>query len=408
MKRLLAIVVASLLLALPLPAAAAAMRADTVVSIVTLYPGPDIYELEGHTALRLQLPGGGDIAVNFGLFDFDSPNFVYRFVSGQTDYMAGAMPWQPFFESYRRQGRRVVEQEIALDAAGKERLLRLVADNLRPENRSYRYNYVLDNCATRPLRLVELAMADSILPGPAPMEAQSSLPPTFRNSMRYYHSRYPWYQFGIDLALGSGIDRPITRREECFAPASMAAQLATAVTASDRRPVVAATRVLNDVAPDAALQPPTPWYLSPLAVFSLLFAVALLISVGDLRRGRMTALSRAFDTLLFGALGLTGCVLAFLIFVSVHEATSPNWLFAWLNPLCLLPCVMLWLKKGKNVLMWYQIINFAVLLVFVILWPFIPQSANVAFLPIVGAEMLRAATYIRLTVAESRQPVIHL
>ena len=59
---------------------------DTVVSLVTFHPGSDIYELEGHTALRVTTPEGIDIAANWGLFDFNTPNFVYRFVKGETDY----------------------------------------------------------------------------------------------------------------------------------------------------------------------------------------------------------------------------------------------------------------------------------------------------------------------------------
>ncbi len=402
MKRLLAIAAAIIMLISAGTAPAAAQeRPDTVVSLVTIYPGSDIYELEGHSALRLRMPGGADIAVNFGLFDFDSPNFVYRFVSGQTDYMAGAMPWQPFLDSYRRQGRRVIEQELDLDSTQKARLIELTAENLRPENRTYRYNYVLDNCATRPLRLIELAVGDSIMLGPGPDEAQSSLPVTFRNSMRRYHRNYPWYQFGIDLALGSGIDRPISRREESFAPATLAVQMASA-TAGGRR-LVGATNVLADFSEDNAVLAPTPWYLTPEAVFTIILVLGAALSIADLRRGAYGTLSRVFDTVFFGVLGLTGCVLTFLIFVSVHEATSPNWLYVWLNPLCMIPAIFLWLKKGKCVLICYQIINFAVLLIFVAVWPFLPQSANPAFLPIILTEMLRSATYVRLTATASRR-----
>ena len=71
----------------------------------------------------------------------------------------------------------------------------------------------------RPLRAVELALGDSIILGPAPFEANSFPRHTFRNIMRHYHANYPWYQFGIDLALGSGIDYELSRREMAFAPA---------------------------------------------------------------------------------------------------------------------------------------------------------------------------------------------
>lgn len=75
----------------------AAMGQDSIsLGIVTCYPGGDIYELEGHTALRIKGMMHGrpmDIAMNYGLFDFDAPNFVYRFVKGETDYMCGAIDW---------------------------------------------------------------------------------------------------------------------------------------------------------------------------------------------------------------------------------------------------------------------------------------------------------------------------
>ncbi len=127
--------------------------ADTVISVVTFYPGSDIYELEGHTALRVRMPMQ-DYGVSWGLFDFDAPNFVYRFVKGETDYMMGIIPW-PYLEAqYHAQGRRIVEQRLNLDSMQKKRLLGLLADNYRPENRTYRYNYVLDNCATRHLAII--------------------------------------------------------------------------------------------------------------------------------------------------------------------------------------------------------------------------------------------------------------
>ena len=66
---------------------------DTIISFVNFYPGPDIYELEGHSVLRIQLPDN-DIAISYGTYDFEQPNFVYRFVKGETDYWVTAVPWQ--------------------------------------------------------------------------------------------------------------------------------------------------------------------------------------------------------------------------------------------------------------------------------------------------------------------------
>ncbi len=370
---------------------ATALRTDTVVSIVTFYPGSTYYELEGHSALRLQFPGGPDIAVSWGLFDFNTDNFLYRFVKGETDYQAGAAPWDWFLDTYRTQGRRAVEHRLNFTPEQTRRLIELVKDNLREENRTYRYNYVKDNCATRPLRLVELAAGDTIHLSPSAMEADSSTPVTFRNVMRRYHRNYPWYQFGIDLALGSGIDYPINRRETTFAPVLLDQQLHDATVGG--HPLVAAENVLLDFAPDNAVQPPTPWYLTPMAAAMLLLLTTVAVTMRDWRRQSVT---RWFDAVMFGVFGLAGCLLTFLIFVSVHEATSPNWLYAWLNPMCLIPTVFIWLKKCKRLLISYQIANFATLFALCIAWYWLPQSANPAFLPIILADALRSINYIAI------------
>ena len=53
------------------------------VSLVTCSPGTEVYEVYGHTALRVEIPSlGVDVAVNYGLFSFEAPNFVWRFIKG--------------------------------------------------------------------------------------------------------------------------------------------------------------------------------------------------------------------------------------------------------------------------------------------------------------------------------------
>lgn len=379
----------SILLALVAAFTVAAQPADTAVYLVTAYPGADIYELEGHTAIRVDMGPGRDYAVSYGVFDFNAPNFVYRFVKGETDYMAGLVPWNYFVESYRVQGRRVEQQRLNLTSVQKRRLLSLLEENLRPENRVYRYNYVKDNCATRPLALIEKAVGDSIALGPTQWDVQS-WPASFRYVMRHYHKNYPWYQFGIDLALGSGIDYPLEPREFSFAPVDLAVQIAGARVGGAHLADV--PEAVVDVPADAAVLAPTPWYLTPLAVCWAAFALLLWATVRDWRRCRVT---RWVDALYFGILGLAGLLLTFLIFVSVHEATSPNWLYLWLNPFCLIPTIFIWLKKCKKVVLWYQFINFAVVFLGLACWWWIPQSANAAFLPLVLGDLMRSASYIR-------------
>ena len=365
----------------------AQVEADTLVSYVVCDAGSDVYELEGHAALRVRMPEGPDMAVHYGLFDFNAPAFVWRFALGQTDYLCGATPWEYFLDAYAREGRRVTEHRLNLTSGEKSRLVDFLAENLRPENRVYRYNYVKDNCATRPLRAVEVALADSILlPDP------TGTPETFRSMMRAYHRNYPWYQFGIDLALGSGIDYTLSPREKSFAPITLGIQLPDAATAGGRR-LVAESIVAAPGTDGGVAHGPTPWWATPLAFALAVLACSVGVTVRDLHRRRVT---RWFDALLFGMLGLAGCLVFFLVFFSTHEATSPNFLLAWVNPLCLIPVIFIWIKKAQRLVMCYQIANFAALLVLCLAWPLLPQSANAAFWPLIAADAIRAANYITL------------
>lgn len=390
MTRLLAALML-LLAALPLPAAMLPAAADTTVYFVSVFPGRNVYELEGHSALAVVLPDGRSAAFNYGVFDFDSPNFLWRFVKGETDYMAAAMPLDFFLRSYEAEGRRVEALRLDMTAEQKRRLLLNLNHDVHPAYRTYRYNYVLDNCATRPLAAVERSLGDTIRLAPAPFESNSMPGITFRNIMRHYHSNYPWYQFGIDLALGSGIDRSISRRMCAFAPAELARMLPLATVAG--RPLADSLIVVTPFAPDAAVEAPTPWYATPLAAAIALFALTVVITVRDIRRCRV---SKLFDSSLFGIFGLAGLLLTFLIFVSVHEATSPNWLYAWLNPFCLVAAVLVWIKRAEKALVCYHFINFAVLIALAVAWPWLRQSANVAFIPLAAADLLRSGLYLYL------------
>lgn len=385
----------SLLTSLLSALCAAAVPADTTVCFTVFYPGPDIYELEGHAALHITTPQA-DYAVSFGTFDFEQPNFVYRFVKGETDYWAAAAPWQYFVEAYRSQGRRIADMELNLTSEQKAKLIELCHNNLLPENRTYRYNYVKDNCATRPLGLLEKALAPDSLHLGQVQSVDASHLDTFRDIMRWYHRNYPWYQFGIDLALGSGIDYPISNREQAFAPVLLAEQLQGA-SAGDR-PLVNRTAEINPAYVDA-ISGPTPWLLSPMCMCLLILLLTAVITAHDIRRG---SVSRWFDAALFGVFGLAGCLLTFLIFVSVHEATSPNYLYLWLNPLCLIPSIFIWLKKCKKLVLCYHFTNFALVFALCACWYWLPQSANIAFVPLILSDLIRSASYIYLKYLKNR------
>ncbi|MCM1396227.1 MAG: DUF4105 domain-containing protein [Candidatus Amulumruptor caecigallinarius] len=351
-----------------------------------------IYELEGHTMLRLQY-GDLDACVSWGVFDFNAPNFVYRFVKGETDYMAAAFPTGVALKEYADTHRRVSEQVLNLNRQQSLRLVELVNENLRAENATYRYNYLYDNCATRPVALIETAVQDTIHIQPS-SDSTFAHDLTFRRLMRAYHRNYPWYQFGIDLALGSGIDEPITNRESCFAPVRLMGFLSSARFSDNRRVMLpaASADIITGNADGIALDA-TPWWLTPDAICWCIGLICMAWLLLSWKRGKR---ARVLVSCIFGVNTLVGLLLTFLIFVSVHEATSPNWLYLWLNPLCIVGAIGVWLKKTNVPLVCYHFANFVAIVTLVGIDVAGIQSLNSAFYPLMLPDAAISLHYLYL------------
>lgn len=360
-------------------------RDSVVVSLITCWPGEEVYELCGHEALRVRGVMNGlpvDSVWNYGVFDFNAPNFVYRFVKGETDYMLAGYPFAWFLPEYETTGRRVIEQDLNLTQDEAVRLVKMLQKEGRPENRIYRYNYVRDNCATRIVDRIDSVVGKDVI---YPDKVNYG---SFRREMKHYHKAYPWYQFGIDLALGSGLDIPVTGREEMFVPLEMA-EKAEGARLADGRPLVRQTRVLNQGIVNASL-PPTPWYLTPLTFGCVLFLLSVVAAIWMVKKRRIL---RGVYSVWFGITGLLGCLVTFLVFISEHEATSPNVLLLWLNPLQLLAAITVWSRRMRilsYIVCYYNVIVVSCLL---IVWPFQRQCGNPAFFPLMGITLLLSAIF---------------
>ena len=357
------------------------LRDDLTVSLITCYPGEQIYELCGHSAIRVR-GENIDSVWNFGIFDFDQPNFVYRFVKGETDYKGASYPFKWFMPEYIATGRKVVEQDLNFTPEEANEILKILRTSVLPENATYRYNYVKDNCSIRIMNHMDSATTEKII------YPDSVRYGTFRNEMRAYHQNYPWYQFGIDLALGSGLDSEINSREEMFVPVEMMRN-ASSARFSDGRPLVKDTRVLNP-GREGVVLPPTPWYLGPLFWSWILTAIIFAVSFGNLWKGKLFL---PLYAVWFFLLGTVGFLTAFLVFISVHEATSPNLLILWLNPLQLLFCAGMYIRPIKLLAKIMAVYNIVVVGVLIIISPFVTQSFNAAFYPLMLSTVMLAIAY---------------
>ena len=296
------------------------------VSLVTCSPGTAVYEVYGHTALRIEIPTMGvDLAINYGLFSFEAPHFVWRFIKGETDYVVGAIGYPIFESEYTSRGSTVTLQQLNLSADEKMALVQLLDRNLRPENREYRYNFLYNNCSNKAAGKVEEALGARLLPVDNRCEGAS-----YRDILHEYTADYPWLQFGTDYLLGVEADRPITSRQQMFAPEYLmyyTGRMQLADTAGVY-PYVIETEVRGE-----ASEHVSNLLLTPLqAMILLMLFVAVICSLEFLRERRQWWL----DVLLFTLQGVMGIVVAFLFFFSEHPTVGSNWQVICLNPLPLL------------------------------------------------------------------------
>lgn len=371
-------------------------------SLLTCSAGEEIYSLFGHTALRYEDPARGiDVVFNYGMFSFGVPHFALRFALGETDYQLGVTEFSRFAAEYQWDERDVWQQTLNLTSREKQRLWEALTENYRPENRTYRYNFFYDNCATRPRDRIE-ACVDGRVEYAAAQDSTATVC-TWRDLLHRYTEGHPWARFGIDLCIGSRADKPASYREQMFVPFYLQQYLRGACIVSeqgDRRPLVGEEVKVVDAAHTAQEESLLP---SPMQAALLLWAGVTVLSIYGVRSRKSLW---ALDGLLFGTAGVAGCILAFLAACSQHPAVSPNWMLLVLHPLHLfcLPCVLIRVKKKR--LSRYMAANGVVLTLFIVLLAPIPQFIPPAVLPLTLCLLVRCASnwmLARKTVAN--QPV---
>lgn len=349
-------------------------KSDSIrFSLLTCAPGEEIYSLFGHTAIRYEnYTRKQDFVFNYGMFSFNTPNFVMRFLLGETDYQLGVVPFPYFQMEYAERGSSVYQQVLNLTTEEKSKLLQLLDDNYHPSNRTYRYNYFYDNCTSRARNKIEECINGDVVYE----EPDSSV--SFRDIIREYTAGHPWDALGIDLCLGDEADVPIDYRNQMFAPFVMldAAKNATIHRGDSIVPFIQTEEM---VVQTESVKVSSPFLLSPMMCAMYLLLITCWICWLGFRQGRVIWL---WDVLLFGAQGLGGCLIAALFFFSVHPTVDSNWMILLFNPIPLLYLPIMVYRAIKRQKDYYHWMNVVYLTIFVLSIPFIPQKMNLTVLPL--------------------------
>lgn len=308
------------------------------VSLITCAPGAELYSVFGHTALRIvDSAANTDIIYNYGTFNFDDPDFYSKFVRGKLMYFLSQQSFPDFLYEYAYFKRGVTEQVLQLSPAEKTAIQRSLFENVREENRYYKYDFLYDNCATRLRDIIFKTNIDSTFE-PSAFAANGA---TFRDYLHNYLSRaeMQWTTLGIDLLLGVGADKAMTPAESMFLPDYLAQGV------KGQGKLVERDQVHLPNAQDLPIK--LPFWQTPLFFFSLLAFLVILPSF--FRSNGMVSFQSIMDRIIYVLSGLLGLVLLFMWFGTDHQSFANNINLVWSMPINLLVAFSLnkprkWLK----------------------------------------------------------------
>lgn len=194
------------------------------VYLITVGPGEEVYEKFGHNMIRVVVPGSVvdsnediDKTVNWGMFSFEQPHFLWRFIQGRMLYFSGADDTADQIAGYKQDDRSMWQQELNLTAAQKEHLWEFLVQATDPAHREYRYDYYRDNCSTRTRDALDAALGGQIRRQLVPTATGT----TFRWHTRRLMQTNFWLYTALQYVLGHPIDQPINAWQECFLPLRM-------------------------------------------------------------------------------------------------------------------------------------------------------------------------------------------
>ncbi len=358
------------------------------ISLLTCTPGEELYSTFGHSAYRVIDSSKAfndqwrDVVYNYGTFNFDDEGFYLKFIRGKLLYYVSAEYFSGFKDLYQSTNRGITEQVLDLSASEKITMQHFLNENLKEENKYYKYDFFLDNCTTRLRDILKKQHDSSFCQIPVmPMGSR------FRQAIHQYldkNGKY-WSKLGIDILLGQPCDVVMTPEQMQFLPDNLMKSLDSSIV-----PVVVSKQNLYSIQENNDKNS----FFTPLMVFSLLLIVIVLI--GFIKNRFIQAFLQGFDGIFFFTTGALGIIMILMWTCTDHSMCKNNFNLLWAWPTHFIMAFFVnspqgavhkkaWVKK-------YFKFTALALVIVLISWFFLPQQMNNGLLPIVLLLIYRAAT----------------
>ena len=342
------------------------------ISVLTIGEGTELVDAFGHTAIRVKdLELKNDLVFNFGVYDFNSPNFYSNFVEGRPEYKLGIQNYDNAIQNYIRQKRYIVEHKLNLD----QNSTKIIIDFLIEKSNDpyYIYDYFRDNCTTRIADIV-IDKTDNKFKDDK-LESKANL--SYRDLIHAKINENSWAAVGIDLCLGAIIDKKINTRETFFLPENFMNYLNIYGSDIIKKNIIyspeSEIRYLENFPP-------------PLLINFILSLIIVAFTIFNYKSNKW---NKSLDTLIFLITGSIGILIIYLWFFSNHFAGAQNFNFLWAFPLNFALIFAIYKNKIPNWSVGYIKLLIILIILLFLHWITAVQKYNLTLLPIFVALLIR-------------------
>ena len=344
------------------------------ISIVTAGPGEELYEKFGHAAIRIKDPVLNlDLIYNYGVFDFNQPNFLLNFADGKMYYVLARYDFKYFLSSYKKDKRWLKQQVLNLNKSEKQQLFLYLENNALIENATYPYDPFFNNCASKLKDITTAILNENVVLNSENIKDKSTL----RALMNQEITWNTWGNFGINLITGRILDQERNQLEYTYLPDYLFKTIKNGKIKRDHKIINLVKR--EDVLLDFEEIQDTTSLFNPLSFFTLLLFIVLLITFKDIKKQQRT---KWLDFIIFFITGIVGLVLTYFWFFSSHRTAPNNYNVLWVFLPNLIVAFIITKAIAKKWLQKYLIVILICLTIVPILWILELQIFPITAIPI--------------------------
>ena len=338
----------------------AAETKDYVISVLTIGPGSSLSDSFGHSAIRVQDKSKNyDLVFNYGVYDFNDPNFYSNFIKGYLNYSLGVSYYKDFRSSYISNNRSIKEQVLLLPDALNKKIADRLIFNSKTENKNYRYDYFSNNCSTIIKDIIDESLIDYDYENDYVVENKGKN--TYRNLIYENINKNSWGSLGIDICLGSYIDQEIDIKKNTFLPEYLFEYLNSSYykhpDLSNKIKLVKKNNFINYENKEFQNLNSNNLFYSPLFIFLIISSFLLFLSSRDLNN-KVIHLILQSTHIITSAIGF---LLLFLWFFTDHFTSAYNYNLLWANPLNIILIFKSINKKWKIALLKLLLLSLALI-----------------------------------------------